>query len=64
MTRSQDLMFHLLMATLVASLVSRQFCPRPFYHAMALRFHKEVMHPHHRPSAGPANAAPPSGAQM
>ncbi len=43
MTRSQDLMFHLLIATLVASLVSRQFCPRPFYHATALRFHKEAM---------------------
>ncbi|OVZ58784.1 chloride channel protein EriC [Pigmentiphaga sp. NML080357] len=42
MTRSQDLMFHLLMATLVASLVSRQFCPRPFYHATALRFQQEA----------------------
>lgn len=43
MTRSQDLMFHLLVATLLASLVSRQFCPRPFYHAVALRFRKEAL---------------------
>ncbi|VCU71309.1 H(+)/Cl(-) exchange transporter ClcA [Pigmentiphaga humi] len=42
MTRGQDLMFHLLMASLLASLVSRQFCPRPFYHAVALRFAKEA----------------------
>ncbi len=47
MTRSQDLTFHLLMATLVASWVSRQFCPRPFYHAMALRFYQDAT-----PSAG------------
>jgi H+/Cl- antiporter ClcA len=42
MTRSQDLMFHLLVVTLLSSLVSRQFCPRPFYHAVALRFRKEA----------------------
>jgi len=40
MTGSQPLMFWLLVASLVASAVSRQFCPQPFYHLAAGRFRR------------------------
>ncbi|CAJ0793114.1 H(+)/Cl(-) exchange transporter ClcA [Ralstonia condita] len=43
MTRSQDMMFHLLAATLLASFVARQFCPRPFYHAASRGFRREAL---------------------
>nr|WP_296224404.1 chloride channel protein [Ralstonia sp. UBA689] len=43
MTRSQNMMFHLLAATLLASFVARQFCPRPFYHAASRGFRREAL---------------------
>lgn len=43
MTRSQNMMFHLLAATLLASFVARQFCPRPFYHAASRNFRREAL---------------------
>ncbi|CAJ0680755.1 H(+)/Cl(-) exchange transporter ClcA [Ralstonia mannitolilytica] len=43
MTRSQNMMFHLLAATLLASFVGRQFCPRPFYHAASRGFRREAL---------------------
>ena len=42
MTRGHDLTLLLLATTLGASFVSRQFCPRPFYHAVARRFRREA----------------------
>lgn len=44
MTRSQDVTLLLLAATMTASFVSRQFCPRPFYHAASRNFRREAMH--------------------
>lgn len=44
MTRSQDVTLLLLAATVAASFVSRQFCPRPFYHAASRNFRREAMH--------------------
>jgi H+/Cl- antiporter ClcA len=44
MTRSQDVTLLLLAATMAASFVSRQFCPRPFYHAASRNFRREAMH--------------------
>lgn len=46
MTRSQDVTLLLLATTLAASLVSRQFCPRPFYHAASRNFRREAIHQH------------------
>mgnify|MGYP001952332543 FL=1 len=46
MTRSQDVTLLLLATTLAASLVSRQFCPRPFYHAASRNFRREALHKH------------------
>lgn len=46
MTRSQDVTLMLLATTLAASFVSRQFCPRPFYHSVARNFRREAMHRH------------------
>lgn len=43
MTRSQNMMFHLLAATLLASFVARQFSPRPFYHAASRSFRCEAL---------------------
>ncbi|MEZ0191048.1 chloride channel protein [Ralstonia solanacearum] len=43
MTRSQNMMFHLLAATLLASFVARQFSPRPFYHAASRNFRREAL---------------------
>lgn len=42
MTGSQPMLFWLLIACIFASVVSRQFCPRPFYHFAAGRFHQSV----------------------
>ncbi|GGC11451.1 chemotaxis protein CheW [Oxalicibacterium flavum] len=46
MTRSQEITLLLLATTLLASFVSRQFCPRPFYHMAARNFRREAMHRH------------------
>lgn len=46
MTRSQDATLMLLAVTLAASFVSRQFCPRPFYHTVSRNFRREAMHRH------------------
>lgn len=43
MTHSQDATLYLLAATLIASFVSRQFSPRPFYHAVAKHFRREAI---------------------
>ena len=43
MTGSQHLLIWLLLGALVAAVVSRQFCPKPFYHAAAGRFRKRIM---------------------
>lgn len=48
MTGSQSALFWLLMASMMASMVSRQFCPKPFYHAMARRFFIRVQEEHNR----------------
>jgi H+/Cl- antiporter ClcA len=60
-------------AVMLASFVSRQFCPRPFYRTVARHFCREATHLHtaDRASAAPAGAArammrrgenPPTGA--
>ncbi|WP_293776063.1 chloride channel protein [uncultured Oxalicibacterium sp.] len=46
MTRTQEVTLLLLATTLLASFVSRQFCPRPFYHAAARNFRRDAMHRH------------------
>lgn len=38
MTGSQSLLFWLLITSLVASLIAKQFCPKPFYHLMADKY--------------------------
>jgi H+/Cl- antiporter ClcA len=43
MTRTHDLTLLLLATTLGASFVARQFCPRPFYHAVARHFRREAV---------------------
>ncbi|NEX63140.1 chloride channel protein [Noviherbaspirillum sp. 17J57-3] len=43
MTRSHDLTLMLLAVTLLASFVSRQFCPRPFYHSASRNFRREAV---------------------
>lgn len=43
MTRTHDLTLLLLATTLGASFVARQFCPRPFYHAVARHFRREAL---------------------
>lgn len=42
MTGSQPVLFWLLVCSLLASLVSRQFCPKPFYHFAAGRFRQRI----------------------
>lgn len=42
MTSGHDLTLLLLATTLGASFVSRQFCPRPFYHTVAHHFRREA----------------------
>lgn len=42
MTGSQPMLFWLLLGALSASLVARQFCPRPFYHFAAGRFRRQA----------------------
>lgn len=44
MTRSQDLTLFLLAASLMASFVSRQFSPHPFYHHVGHAFRREALH--------------------
>ena len=64
MTRGHDLTLLLLATTLGASFVSRQFCPRPFYHAVARRFRREaeiLQHPV-EVKAPPPTSPPPSKA--
>lgn len=43
MTGSASLLFWLLICALFASIVSRQFSPKPFYHSAAGRFRQRVM---------------------
>lgn len=43
MTGSQPMLFWLLVGSLLASGVSRQFCPRPFYHLAAGRFRRQAI---------------------
>jgi H+/Cl- antiporter ClcA len=43
MTGSQPMLFWLLVGSLSASVVSRQFCPRPFYHLAAGRFRRQAL---------------------
>ncbi len=43
MTGSQPMLFWLLVASLLASGVSRQFCPQPFYHLAAGRFRRQAI---------------------
>ncbi|KAI3591943.1 Chloride channel protein [Cupriavidus sp. U2] len=43
MTRTQDLTIFLLAASLLASFLSRQFNPHPFYHHMGHAFRREAM---------------------
>ncbi|MDO5059304.1 MAG: chloride channel protein [Neisseria sp.] len=43
MTGSQSLLFWLLIGAIAASQISRQFSPKPFYHAAAARFRHRVM---------------------
>lgn len=42
MTGSQPVIFWSLINCLIASVVSRQFCPKPFYHSAASRFRQRV----------------------
>ncbi|GAA4329795.1 chloride channel protein [Pigmentiphaga soli] len=42
MTGSQPMLFWLLAGSLTASVVSRQFCPQPFYHLAAGRFRRQA----------------------
>jgi H+/Cl- antiporter ClcA len=43
MTGSQPMLFWLLLASLTASVVSRQFCPQAFYHLAAGRFRRQAI---------------------
>lgn len=43
MTGSQPMLFWLLLASLSASLVSRQFCPQAFYHLAGGRFRRQAI---------------------
>ncbi|MFD4840601.1 chloride channel protein [Achromobacter sp. NPDC058515] len=43
MTGSQPMLFWLLVGSLLASGVSRQFCPQPFYHLAAGRFRRQAV---------------------
>lgn len=43
MTGSQPMLFWLLVGSLLASGVSRQFCPQPFYHMAAGRFRRQAI---------------------
>ncbi|MDH2999544.1 chloride channel protein EriC [Chelonobacter oris] len=43
MTGSQPVLFWLLVCSLLASLLSRQFCPKPFYHFAAGRFRQRIL---------------------
>lgn len=43
MTGSQNLLFWLLIGAIVASQISRQFSPKPFYHAAAARFRQNIL---------------------
>lgn len=42
MTGSQPVLFWVLVGSLIASMVSRYFCPKPFYHFAAGRFRQRV----------------------
>jgi H+/Cl- antiporter ClcA len=43
MTRTQDLTLFLLAASLLASFLSRQFSPHPFYHHVGHSFRREAV---------------------
>ena len=42
MTGSQLVLFWVLIASLISSIVSRYFCPKPFYHLAAGRFRQRI----------------------
>lgn len=46
MTGGQNLLFWLLIGAIFASQVSRQFSPKPFYHAAGLRYRQRVQEEH------------------
>lgn len=46
MTRTQNLLFLLLVTTIIASIISRQFQPKPFYHFAANKFIDRINHLH------------------
>ncbi|ASK27573.1 chloride channel protein [Neisseria chenwenguii] len=52
MTGGQNLLFWMLIACIFASQVSRQFCPRPFYHAAGMRFRQRVQEEHTKAAEG------------
>ena len=58
MTGSQNLLFWLLVGSIIASQVSRQFSPKPFYHAAGARFRQRIQEESH--SDRPAAAAEPN----
>ncbi|MGN6390111.1 MAG: chloride channel protein [Burkholderiaceae bacterium] len=57
MTRTHDLTLLLLAATLGASVVSRQFCPRPFYHTASRHFRREALAASEAPARHARDAA-------
>lgn len=60
MTGSQSLLFWLLICALAAAQISRQFSPKPFYHAAAARFRNRILQETvNKPAVEPAEAAPP-----
>ena len=42
MTGSQDLLFWMLIAAILASMIARRFCPEPFYHFASNRFRQRT----------------------
>ncbi|KAG1242018.1 hypothetical protein G6F65_023222 [Rhizopus arrhizus] len=62
MTGSQPMRFWLLVGSLLASGVSRQFCPQPFYHLAAGRFRRQAILDAGR-AAKIETAAGPAGAK-
>jgi len=57
MTGSQPMLFWLLVCSLLASGVSRQFCPQPFYHLAAGRFRRQAIVEAGRAAKGDAGAS-------
>ena len=58
MTGGQNLLFWLLIGAIFASQVSRQFSPKPFYHAAGLRYRQRVQEEYAANQAQAASAEP------